>query len=164
MSRRDVLSKFVLQRFTAWGGWGVLYGFCLLMLLFLAAPIAIVMIVSFSDAAFVYFPPPGFSTRWYVALLGQEGFVDSFLLSLRLALLVTVLAVTLGTMAALALTRYRFPGRDLLHTLLMSPLIFPSIITGIALLQFFSMLGISSAFFTLTVGQWYFRTMPCFRI
>jgi putative spermidine/putrescine transport system permease protein len=51
------------------------------------------------------------------------------------------------------LTRYRFPGRNLLNTFLMSPLIFPSIITGIALLQFFSMLGITSALFTLTIGH-----------
>jgi putative spermidine/putrescine transport system permease protein len=71
----------------------------------------------------------------------------------RLALLVTILALTLGTTAAMGLTRYRFPGRDLLNTFLMSPLIFPSIITGIALLQFCSMLGLSSAFFTLTVGH-----------
>jgi putative spermidine/putrescine transport system permease protein len=136
-----------------WGGWALLYGFCLLMLLFLAAPIAIVIIVSFSDASFVYFPPPGYSTRWYAALLEYDGFIESFLLSLRLALLVTVLAVTLGTAAAMGLTRYRFPGRDLLNTFLMSPLIFPSIITGIALLQFFSMLGISSAFLTLAIGH-----------
>jgi putative spermidine/putrescine transport system permease protein len=155
MTREDgkTVTKALTPWVTIWGGWGVLYGFCLLMLLFLAAPIAIVIIVSFSDAAFVYFPPPGFSTRWYAALLDYGGFIESFLLSLRLALLVTVLALTLGTTAALGLTRYRFPGRDLLNTFLMSPLIFPSIITGIALLQFFSMLGISSAFFTLTVGH-----------
>jgi ABC-type spermidine/putrescine transport system permease subunit II len=63
MSSRAAATKPLTQWLTAWGGWGVLYGFCLLMLLFLAAPIAIVIIVSFSDAAFVYFPPPGFSTR-----------------------------------------------------------------------------------------------------
>jgi putative spermidine/putrescine transport system permease protein len=63
------------------------------------------------------------------------------------------MAVILGTAAAIGLTRYRFPGRDLLNTFLMSPLIFPSIITGIALLQFFSMLGSISAFFTLVIGH-----------
>jgi putative spermidine/putrescine transport system permease protein len=146
-------TKSATQWLTAWGSWGMLYGFCGLMLLFLAAPIAIVIIVSFSDASFVYFPPPGFSTRWYAALLDYSGFIESFLLSVRLALLVTVLSVAIGTTAAMGLTRYRFPGRDLLNTLLMSPLIFPSIITGIALLQFFSMLGVTSAFFTLTVGH-----------
>jgi putative spermidine/putrescine transport system permease protein len=153
MSSRKEATKPLTQWLTAWGSWGALYGFCLLMLLFLAAPIAIVITVSFSDASFVYFPPPGFSTRWYVALLEYDGFIESFLLSARLALLVTVLAVTLGTAAAMGLTRYRFPGRNLLNTFLMSPLIFPSIITGIALLQFFSMLGITSALFTLTIGH-----------
>lgn len=141
------------RRLTAWGSWGVLYAFCGLMLLFLVAPIAIIIAVSFSDAAFVYFPPPGWSLRWYSALLHVEGFVESFLLSLRLAALVTVLAVVLGTAASLGLTRYRFAGRELLNTFLMSPLIFPSIITGIALLQFSSTLGLTSGSFMLTVGH-----------
>jgi putative spermidine/putrescine transport system permease protein len=153
ISRRPYASKTLTQWLAVWGSWGLLYSFCLLMLIFLAAPIAIVIIVSFSDASFVYFPPPGLSTRWYAALLDYSGFIESLLLSVRLALLVTVLSVAIGTAAAMGLTRYRFPGRDLLNTLLMSPLIFPSIITGIALLQFFSMLGITSAFFTLTVGH-----------
>jgi putative spermidine/putrescine transport system permease protein len=142
-----------LRKVAAWIPWGGLYGFCLLMLVFLAAPIVIVLIVSFSDAEFVYFPPPGFTLRWYANLLVVEGFVTSFLLSVRLALLVTVLTLTLGTAASLALTRYLFPGRQLLNTFLMSPLIFPPIVTGIALLQFFSPLGVSWAFFMLTVGH-----------
>jgi putative spermidine/putrescine transport system permease protein len=146
-------AKVVVSQLADWGSWGMLYVFCGLMLLFMAAPIAIVLVVSFSDAAFVYFPPHGYSLRWYAALIEYEGFIESLLFSLRLALLVTVLAVTVGTAASLGLTRYRFPGRDVINTLLMSPLIFPSIITGIALLQFFSMLGVSSAFFTLTVGH-----------
>jgi putative spermidine/putrescine transport system permease protein len=133
--------------------WSALYGFCLLMLLFMAAPVVIVLLVSFSSAEFVYFPPPGWTLRWYANLLHIEGFVASFLLSLRLALLVSALSLALGTAAALALGRYRFAGQQWLNTFLMSPLIFPPVITGIALLQFFSTLGISSAFFMLTVGH-----------
>lgn len=136
-----------------WLAWGSLYGFCFLMMLFLAAPVVIVLLVSVSDAEFVTFPPPGFSLRWYAALPRLEGFTSAFLLSLRLALLVSVLALALGTAASLALTRYRFAGRQWLNTFLMSPLIFPPIITGIALLQFFSTLGVNAAFFTLTVGH-----------
>ncbi|RMF85466.1 MAG: ABC transporter permease [Nitrospinota bacterium] len=141
------------QAVIQWGLWSLLYGFCFLMLLFLAAPIVIVLIVSFSDAEFVYFPPPGYTLRWYTGLIHVEGFIDSFLLSLRLALLVTGIALALGTAASLGLTRFRFPGRALLNTFLMSPLIFPPIITGIALLQFFSTLGVTQAFFMLTVGH-----------
>jgi putative spermidine/putrescine transport system permease protein len=101
----------------------------------------------------MHFPPPGWSLRWYGALLHVEGFIDSFLLSLRLAALVTVLAVVLGTAASLGLTRYRVAGRELLNIFLMSPLIFPSIITGIALLQFSSTIGLTSGSFMLTVGH-----------
>src|SRR5262245_34142641 len=117
--------------------WGLLYGFCGVMLLFLAAPIVIVLLVSLAGAAFVYFPPSGVTLRWYARLAHMEGFISSFLLSLRLALLVSVLALVLGTAASLALVRYTFPGRQWISTFLMSPLIFPPIITGIALLQFF---------------------------
>jgi ABC-type spermidine/putrescine transport system permease subunit II len=95
MSSRTVATKPLTQWLTVGGSWGALYGFCLPMLLFLAAPIAIVLIVSFSDAALVYFPPPGFSTRLYAALLDYGEFIEPFLLSVHLALLVTVLAVTL---------------------------------------------------------------------
>lgn len=136
-----------------WASWSVLYGFCLAMLIFLMAPIIIVLLVSLSDAEFVYFPPPAWSLRWYANLWHVEGFVASFWLSLRLGIFVSVLALMLGTAAALALTRYHFPGRQLLNTFVMSPLIFPPIITGIALLQFFSTLGVKASFFTLAIGH-----------
>ena len=80
-------------------------------------------------------PPPEFTLRWYAHIVRMEGFVPSFLMSLRLALMVSVLALMLGTAASLALVRYTFPGRQWINTFLISPLIFPSIITGIALLQ-----------------------------
>ncbi len=99
-------------RIAPWAPWGLLYGFCGLMLLFLVAPIVIVLLVSFSDAEFVYFPPPGFTLRWYTHLMRMEGFVPSFLLSLRLALLVSGLALILGTAASLALTTIFFNSRD----------------------------------------------------
>ncbi len=141
------------RRIATWAPWGILHGFCGVILLFLVAPIVIVLLVSFSDAEFVYFPPPGFTLRWYAHLGRMEGLVPSFLLSLRLALLVSALALLLGTTASLALGRSTFPGRQWLNTFLMSPLIFPPIITGIALLQFFSTLGIRATFFTLLVGH-----------
>ncbi len=141
------------RRIAPWASWGMLYGFCGAMLLFLAAPIVVVLLVSLADAEFVYFPPPGFTLRWYAKLVHMEGFLPSFLLSLRLALLVSGLALMLGTAAALALVRYTFPGRQWMSAFLMSPLIFPPIITGIALLQFFSTLGIRATFFTLMVGH-----------
>jgi putative spermidine/putrescine transport system permease protein len=119
----------------------------------IAGSVLVFLLTASSFAGFVYFPPPGWSLRWYGAPLQVEGFIDAFLLSLRLAALVTVMAIVLGTAASLGLTRYRFAGRELLNTFLMSPLIFPSIITGIALLQFSSTPGINSAFFMLTVGH-----------
>ena len=77
------------HRFSSWSSWGLLYGFCALMLAFLAAPVVIVLLVSLSSADFVYFPPPGYSLRWYAHLFEVEGFIASFWLSVRLALLVS---------------------------------------------------------------------------
>ena len=63
------------HRISSWSSWGLLYGFCALMLAFLAAPVLIVLLISFSSADFVYFPPPGYSLRWYANLFQVEGFI-----------------------------------------------------------------------------------------
>ena len=92
-----------------------------LIYLYLLAPILIVIPVSFSAAAFVVFPPRGFLLRWYVNFLQSRELTEAFGLSLRLAVAVTVTATIAGTLAALALVRYRLPGRELIRTCLWRP-------------------------------------------
>jgi putative spermidine/putrescine transport system permease protein len=113
---------------------------------FLMAPLAVVVGTSFTASNFAAFPPQGLSLRWYAALLEQPEFLDAFWLSLVLGALTAAVATVVGTLAAFGLVRYRFPGRDLANALVLSPLLLPGVVTGIALLQFFSLAGVGASF------------------
>jgi putative spermidine/putrescine transport system permease protein len=129
------------------------YAFVAATVVFLALPIVALIVMSFSAAEYVTFPPIGFSFKWYGRMLQMPGFVDSLLLSLRLAALATALSILLGVGAALALARARFRGRNVVIAGLMSPLVVPSIVTGLALLQFFVDRGMRSADWNLLAGH-----------
>jgi putative spermidine/putrescine transport system permease protein len=120
---------------------------------FLLAPILVVVVVSFGDAAFLQFPPRRLSLRWYTNLGEYPDFVESFWLSLLLAAATAAAASAIGTPAAFALARHRFRGRALLSALVMSPLVLPGLITGIALLQFFSLFRTEPSFGRLLIGH-----------
>jgi putative spermidine/putrescine transport system permease protein len=121
--------------------------------LFLLAPIAIIVLFSFSDGSTFVFPPRAFSLRWYRYLAGRDEFVSAALVSLRLAALSSILAAALGLPAALALVRERFPGKGLVESVLMGPLVLPGIILGVALLQYFTAIGLTRSFERLLLGH-----------
>src|SRR5262245_6015919 len=114
--------------------------------LFLLAPIAIVIVLSFTSGTSVSFPPPGLSLRWFRYLAGRDEFISSAAVSIEIATLASIGAVALGLPAALALVRERVPGKALVESLLMSPLVLPGIVTGIALLQYFTATGVIQSF------------------
>jgi putative spermidine/putrescine transport system permease protein len=120
---------------------------------FLLAPILVVIVVSFGDAAYLQFPPRRLSLRWYTDLGEYPDFVRSFWLSLGLALATTAASGALGILGAFALVRHRFPGRDLLGALVMAPAALPGLVTGIALLQFFSLFRTEPSFWRLLLGH-----------
>jgi putative spermidine/putrescine transport system permease protein len=109
-------------------------------LVFIAAPLLVVMSLSVSDTMFVAFPPKGFSLRWYGAVVADPDFRSSLSYSLWLAATATAGALLLGVPAAFALIRFPLPGSSAIRSLLLSPLVFPVLVTGLALLQLFSML------------------------
>ena len=109
-----------------------------LVLLFLALPIVIVTILSFSSAAYLTFPPPGFSFRWYQTFLGSADWLHSTVLSLAVASAVVILATTLGTAAAMGLARMRGVPKALTAALIVSPLIVPGIVAAIGIYYAFS--------------------------
>jgi putative spermidine/putrescine transport system permease protein len=120
---------------------------------FVLAPLAVVLVASLTAAEYTSFPPEGLSLRWYVAIASHPEFVESLRVSLGVALVTGVLATALGTLAALALARHRFPGRDLLNTLFLSPLMVPTVILGVALLNFYTVAGITRTPFSLVFGH-----------
>jgi putative spermidine/putrescine transport system permease protein len=116
----------------------VFVAFWSLVLVFLALPIVIVALLSFSSASYLTFPPPAFGVRWYVAYLGSREWLASTWLSIAVGACVVVLSTTLGTLAALGLTRLPRSIRAIAAGLIISPLIVPGIIAAIGIYYAYS--------------------------
>jgi putative spermidine/putrescine transport system permease protein len=119
------------------------------VMLFLLAPLLVAIAISVSNGPFASFPPRGFTLRWYGHVLTDPDFLSAAGLSLGLAFAATAGALLLGIPAALALERGAIPGSAALQSLLLSPLVFPVLITGLALLQFYATLGMRDAVWNL---------------
>lgn len=111
------------------------------MMVFILAPLLVIVAISFSDTAYVVFPPRGFTFEWYSKVLQDPDFQASFSFSSLLAAAATLGALLLGVPAAFAVARHEFPGRAAVAAMLLSPLVFPVLITGVALLQLFAIMG-----------------------
>lgn len=120
---------------------------------FLYIPILLLVIYSFNDSRLVTVWG-GFSTRWYVALLSNQQLLDAAWVTARVAFVSATAATVLGTLAALALTRYtRFRGRFLFSGMVFAPLVMPEVITGLSLLLFFVAIGLDRGFMTVTLAH-----------
>jgi putative spermidine/putrescine transport system permease protein len=107
--------------------------YVILICLLLMAPIVIVVILSFSGAGYLQFPPTSFSLRWFVRFLGDPQWQASLWYSLVIGVIACVLATVVGFFAAYAFVRGDFPGKKLLLSLLLLPIIVPTVITSIAM-------------------------------
>lgn len=134
------------------GAW-FLYAFAAATMVFILAPLLVVISVSVSDTYFVTFPPEGFTLKWYAQVLQDDDFIRAFKLSTLLALATTMASLFFGVPAAFALVRTRFAGQSFLKSLLLSPLIFPALVTGLALLQLLSRFGSADARINLLIGH-----------
>jgi putative spermidine/putrescine transport system permease protein len=101
------------------------------------APLLAVIWVSFFENKIIGFPPTGYTLKWFVNAWNLERFHRGFLLSVEVGLIATVVSILLGIPAAFALARKKFVGHELVHSLLMSPLIVPGIVAGAAIFMFF---------------------------
>jgi putative spermidine/putrescine transport system permease protein len=136
------------------GGWRVLRGsVCVLVALYLLTPLAIVVIVSFSSAPFLQFPPPGLSLRWYQNLLRNSDWINAIIVSIEVLIPSSIMATLLGTAAAYALVRGRVPGASLVAACLMLPVVVPGIITAAALFGIYRGLGLNGTITGLIIGH-----------
>lgn len=122
-----------------------------LVVAFMLAPLVVVCLVAFTPADTLQVPWGDYSLRWFRAVFEHGDLVQSFWNSLAVASLAATLAVLLSVPAALAIARHEFPGRQALNGLLMSPLIVPHLVLGVAMLRLFSLLEVrgSAAWLTL---------------
>lgn len=127
-------------------GWYYLHRLiCGAVLLFLVAPILVIIPLSFNSVPFFTYPLSGLTLRWYEELLTDrwQGALHN---SLFVALSVTVLSSVLGTLAALGLSRPNFPWRTAVMSLLISPIIVPVVITAVAVYFFYADLGLLNTY------------------
>ena len=120
---------------------------------FLLAPILVVIALSFTSGNSLTFPPPGLSLRWFRYLAGRDEFLSAALVSAQVAALAALAATAFALLAAIPLIRGRFRFRNTIETLLMSPAILPGIVTGVALLQYFTMIGLVRSFPRLVIAH-----------
>ena len=121
--------------------------------IFLMLPIVITVAASFTSSAVYTLPPPEWSLRWYASLDRRSGLWEAVTLSLNLALVSTLASLILGTLAAIAVTRGGFRGREAIATFTVSPLMMPGLVVGVALLQFFREIGLRDAYWSLLFGH-----------
>jgi putative spermidine/putrescine transport system permease protein len=135
------------------GGGLVTYAVAAATLVFVMAPLLVVVALSFSEANLAIFPPVGFTTSWYEDVIANEEFQHAFMVSVVLALAATATSFALGMPAAYALNRWPVPGARAAEAMLLSPLILPILITGLALLQFMAAMRMRDAAVNLFIGH-----------
>lgn len=120
---------------------------------FLYLPIVLLVVFSFNESKLVTVWS-GFSTKWYAELFRNQGLIDAAWVTARVAFISASFATVLGTLAALALTRYtRFRGRVLFSGMVFAPLVMPEVITGLSLLLLFVAIGLDRGFLTVTLAH-----------
>jgi putative spermidine/putrescine transport system permease protein len=124
-----------------------------LAIVFLLTPLVVTVAVSFGSSAVFTLPPPGWSLRWYERVWTTRGLWASLMTSVQIAGLATAISLVLGTLCAIALVRGRFAGRDAIATFLVSPLMVPGLVVGIAMLQGFKLVGLREAWPSLLVAH-----------
>ena len=126
------------------GGWKwLLIGMTFVVTLFLMLPVLFIAALSFGSSQWLIFPPPAWTTRWYGELFADPRWLTSAYTSMKIAVIVTVLSVILGFLAALALNRARFIGREALRALFLTPMILPVVVLAVALYAFFLKIGLA---------------------
>ena len=126
---------------------------CVLVAIYMVAPLVIVVIISFSSAAFLQFPPPGLSLQWYQKAATNPAWLHSLATSVQITLPAALIATVLGTAAALGLSRGSFPGARLLAALLMAPMIVPAIIIAAAVFALVQRWGLYGTITGLVIGH-----------
>jgi putative spermidine/putrescine transport system permease protein len=123
-------------------------------LAYLNIPILFVFLYAFTtEEASFRFPPPGLTTQWFGVAMDNADIRAALSLSLRVALVATIIALVLGTLVAAAVWRSKFFGRDALSLFIILPIALPGIITGIALRSAINLGDLTFSFWTLVVGH-----------
>ena len=123
-------------------------------LAFIYVPLIVLAIYAFNSSNILEWPPPGLTLDWFPKAIREEAAREAFLTSLKAGAAATALALVLGTLAALAVARHRFFGRETISFLVILPIALPGIVTGVALNSSFTqVLGMDLSLFTVVVAH-----------
>src|SRR5919204_192715 len=131
----------------------VLRAWTLLVVLFLWIPLVLISIYAFNKSVVQSWPIPGWTTHWFSVTWHNADARSALWLSVKVGLLATGVALALGSMAAFAIDRFRFFGRESISFLLLLPIALPGIITGMALNSFYVFAGIGLSIWTIVIGH-----------
>ena len=126
---------------------------------FLALPVIIIIYYAFSPSGLMVFPPKSLTLHWFVNFFASPRFRAALENSLLIAALVTPTALAIAVPTAIALVRRDFPGRGALSAVILSPLVIPGVVSGVAFLNFFTWTGVSSGFWRIAIAMMCF-TLP----
>lgn len=130
-----------------------LWGYGVLVLAFLMAPIAAIIPLSFNSEPFFTYPLPGLSFRWYEDFFTSANWQLATRNSVIVAVAATALATTLGTLAALGLARPECPFRRTLTAFLISPIIIPIVVAALGIFYFYSKIGLVASLTGLVIAH-----------
>ena len=131
----------------------LLYAAAIFVFAFIYLPLLVVVIYSFNPDSVNSFPMRGFSLRWYRVMLENESLMKALRVSVGIALGGTVVGVLLGVPGALALARHDFPGKKALERVVLLPLTLPGIVTGVAMLSVFPLIGVPISLGAVLIGH-----------
>lgn len=123
-----------------------LVSYVAVLLFAIQLPVIVVVLASLSDTSYLTIPPKGLTLKWFAKVLDDPSYLDAILTSLQLAVGATLGSLVLGTAAAYALIRRRVPHAEAFSAVLMAPLVFPAVVVAVALLQYYSLIGMRSSF------------------
>ncbi|WP_374655032.1 ABC transporter permease [Dongia sp.] len=122
--------------------------------LYLNLPILFIVLYGFTtDDASYTFPPPGLTTEWFAVTWARADFWDALWLSVEVAFASMAIAIVLGTLAAAAMYRFRFFGKEAVTLLILLPIALPGIVTGISLRSAFALGDVPFSYFTIVLGH-----------
>ncbi len=133
-------------------GW-LLRTWVTLVFAYLLLPVVVVALASFSRTSYLTVPPKGLTLRWFSAVLGDPDYIHAIVFSLGLALVATAGSLAVGVAASYALLRRRVPGAAVVSALLNAPLIFPGVVVGVALLQFYALVHMNGTLIGLALAH-----------
>ncbi len=132
-------------------GWWALRTLCVGVLAFLLMPILVIIPLSFSASSFLVYPIPGWSLKWYHDLLTSDDWIRAAKNSFMVAPAATLIATSLGTLAAVGLARTQFAFKGLLMSLLIAPMVVPIVVVGVSTYLFFAPIGLGDSYTALII-------------